>query len=198
MLLGGPHVDEKCNPYLGGIITPDHCLVFSIYDFLQKALIYINGKPPSRTYVKKFWNTLCKRNPQFMEVQGTLDLAVRSSKMPKTPPTSGTTVEGLRGVLNVLDRSHVTDANRKGLEDIFARYHAGDRSMLVFVNLNDKEHPQIPPFGYNFQPPSVSNAPVASVFLRDTEAGAAEPEPSSRESSGTEMSMDNHVVRPGM
>jgi hypothetical protein len=58
--------------------------------------------------------------------------------MPKYPPTTGTTVAGLRGILDVLG-NHVTDANRKGLEDIFARFHAGDTSMLVFVNLDDKE-----------------------------------------------------------
>ena len=199
LLLGGPDADEKCKPYLGGIITPDHCLVFSIYDFLEKVLIYKSGKPPSRTYVKDFWKKLCKRNPQFMEVQGTLDLAVRSSEMPKTKPTAGTTVAGLRGILDVLGRNDVTDANRKGLEDIFARYHAGDTSMLVFVNLDDKEHPQIPRFSYNFQPPSVSNAPVAAIAVEDAEAGAAEPA-SSRESSPTSMEFDftsteEHVVR---
>jgi hypothetical protein len=119
--------------------------------------------------------------------------------MPKYPPTAGTTVAGLRAVLDVLGRSQVTDANRKGLEDIFARYHAGDTSMLVFVNLDDKEHAQIPRFSYNFQPPSVSNAPVASPIIQDTEAGAAEPA-SSRESSSTSMEFDffsteDHMVR---
>ncbi len=199
LLLAGPDADEKCKPYIGGIVTPDHCIVFSIYDFLQRVLVFIGGKPPSRTYVKKFWKTLCKRNPQFMEVQGTLDLAVRSSKMPKTPPTAGTTVAGLRAILDVMGRNEVTDANRKGLEDIFTRYHAGDMSMLVFVNLNDHEHPQIPCFSYNFQPPTISNAPVAAIAVEDAEAGAAEPA-SSRESSSTSMEFDftsteDHVVR---
>ena len=197
-MLAGPDEDEKCDPFIGGIVTPDHCLVFSIYDFLQRVLVYIGGKPPSRTYVKKFWKTLCRRNPQFMEVQGTLDLAVRSSKMPKYPPTAGTTVAGLWAVLHVLGRNDVTDANRKGLEDIFARYHAGDTSMLVFVNLDDKEHPQIPRFSCNFQPPSVSNAPVVSSVVEDNEAGAAEPA-SSRESSSTSMFdftlTEDHIVR---
>jgi hypothetical protein len=119
--------------------------------------------------------------------------------MPKYPPTAGTTVAGLRAVLDVLDRNQVTDANRKGLEDIFARYHAGDTSMLVFVNLDDKQHPQIPRFSCNFQPPSVSNAPVASPIIEDTEAGTAEPA-ASRESSSTSMEFDftsteDHVVR---
>jgi hypothetical protein len=199
LLLGGPDADQKSEQFIGGIVTPEHCLVFSIYEFLEKVLIYNRGKPRSRTYVKDFWVKLCKRNPQFMKVQGTLDLAVRSSKMPKYPPTTGTTVAGLRGILNVMDSNDVTDANRKGLEDIFARYHAGDTSMLVFVNLDDKEHPQIPRFSYNFQPPSVSNAPVVSSVFQDNEAGAAEPA-SSRESSSTSMQFDftlteDHVVR---
>jgi hypothetical protein len=196
LLLGGPDTDQKSEQYVGGIITPDHCLIFSIYDFLEKILIGNRN----RTYVKWLWKTICNQNPHFMQVQGTLDLAVRSSKMPKYPPTTGTTVAGLRAVLDVLDRSHVTDANRKGLENIFARYHTGDTSMLVFVNLDDKEHPQIPRFSYNFQPPSVSNAPVASLIIQDTEAGAEEPA-SSRESSSTSMEFDftsaeDHSARP--
>ena len=199
LLLGGPDADQKSEQYIGGIITPDHCLVFSIYDFLQKALVFINGKPPSRTYVKKFWNTLCKRNSQFMEVQGTLDLAVRSSKMPKYPPTAGTTVAGLRAVLDVLVRNHVTDTNRKTLEDIFARYAAGDMSMIVEINLNAQVHPQVPRFSYNFQSPTTSNAPLASLFIEDAEAGVTEPA-SSRESSSTSMEFDftsteDHIVR---
>jgi hypothetical protein len=48
--------------------------------------------------------------------------------------------------------SNVTDATRAALEDIFARYGAGDRSMVVWVNLNDKSYPQIPRFSYNFRP----------------------------------------------
>jgi hypothetical protein len=151
LLLGRPDIDEKCDPFIKGIITPDRFHIFSIYDFLQKILI----GDKNRTYVKKLWTTLCHHHPQFMEVQGTLDLAVRSSKMPKTPPTAGTTVAGLQGVLNVLGSHHVTDATRTVLEDIFARYAAGDMSMIVEVNLNDAEHPQVPLFNYNFQPPGV-------------------------------------------
>jgi hypothetical protein len=145
LLLGG----EEC--FIGGIITPDGYHVFSIYEFLQKVLL---GNK-NRTYVKNLWNTVCNQNSQFMQVQGTLGLAVPSTKMPKRAPTAGTTIAGLRAVLDVLGRNHVTDANRKVLEDIFARYAAGDRSMVVEVNLNDKEHPQIPLFNYNFQPPGV-------------------------------------------
>jgi hypothetical protein len=60
----------------------------------------------------------------------------------------------------------------KVLEDIFARYIAGDRSMLVKVNLNDKEHPQIPDFSYNFHPPPTSsNVTVDSIIVEDTGAG---------------------------
>jgi hypothetical protein len=119
-----------------------------------------------------------------MYVPGTLDLLVPSTLMPKGKPTAGTTVAGLRAVLNVLGRNHVTDANRKVLEDIFARYAAGDRSMVVEVDLNAQVHPQIPRFSYNFQPPTVSNEPVASIVIEDVETGAAELESSSRESSG--------------
>ena len=67
--------------------------------------------------------------------------------------------------------------------------------MLVFVNINDKVHPQIPRFNYNFQPPTVSNAPIASIVDENAEAGAAT---SSRESSGTEFdfaSTEDHEVR---
>ena len=189
LLLGG----QDC--FIGGIITPDGYHVFSIYEFLQKVLI---GNK-NRTYVKELWTTLCNQNSQFMQVQGTLDMAVRSTKMPKREPTAGTTVAGLRGVLDVLGRNHVTDANRKVLEDIFARYATGDRSMLVEVNLNDHSYPQIPRFSYNLQPPTASaQEPVASMLIEDTDAGAAEPT-SSRESS---MEFDftstqDHVVRTG-
>ena len=96
-----------------------------------------------------------------MYVQGTLELAIPSPEMrkitPKQDATPGTTVAGLRAILEVLGRNQVTDATRKTLEDIFARYAAGDRSMLVFVNVNDEVHPQIPSFNYNFQPPTASN-----------------------------------------
>jgi hypothetical protein len=47
--------------------------------------------------------------------------------------------------------------------------------MLVFVNLDDQEYPQIPHFSYNFQPPSISNAPVVSSVVEDPEDGAEEP-----------------------
>jgi hypothetical protein len=134
-----------------------------------------------------------------MQVQGTLGLTVPSTKMPKTKRTDGTTVAGLRAVLDVLD-NFVSEDCRKTVEDIFARYHAGDKSMLVFVNLNDKEHPQIPDLShYNFHPPTASNAPVASLIIEDAGAGAAEPA-SSRESSSTSMEFDftsteDHIVR---
>ncbi len=170
LLLGG----EEC--FIGGIITPDGYHVFSIYEFLEKILI---GNK-NRTYVKNLWNTVCNQNSQFMQVQGTLGLAVPSTKMPKREPTAGTTVAGLRSVLDVLGRNHVTDANRKVLEDIFARYAAGDRSMVVEVDLNAKVH-AVPRFSYNLQPPTASsNVPVASMIIEEAGAGAAEPT-SSRE-----------------
>ena len=123
-----------------------------------------------------------------MFVPGTLDLLSPSKRMLENKPTAGTTVAGLREVLNVLSRNHVTDANRKVLEDIFARHAAGDWSMIVQIDLNAKEH-KIPRFNYNFQPPSVSHVPVASIVVEDAEAGAVEPV-SSRESSSTSMEYD--------
>jgi hypothetical protein len=102
-----------------------------------------------------------------MEVQETLALAVPSTKMPKTPPTAGTTILGLKGVLDVLG-NFVTEGCRKAVEDIFARYMAGDMSMLVHVNLNQNEHPQIPHFNYNLQPPTApSQVPVDSIIIED-------------------------------
>jgi hypothetical protein len=39
-------------------------------------------------------------------------------------------------------------------------------SMIVQVNLNAKEHPQIPRFSYNFQPPTASSqVPVDSIII---------------------------------
>ena len=187
MLLGGRDAVVK------GIITPDGCHVLSIYDFME--IVLIGGK--RRKYVVNLWSTLSRQNTQFMEVQGTLALAVPSKKMPKAEPTAGTTVAGLRGVLDVLG-NRVAAGCRKTVEDIFARYAAGDRSMIVEVNLNDKEHPQIPRFSYNFQPPTASNATVASIVVEDAEAGTEELE-SSRESSMEVdfTSAEDHIVRTG-
>ena len=165
LLLGGRDV------IVNGIITPDGFHVFSIYDFLQ--IVLISGTEPckSREDVKNAWKKVCRHKTQFKEVKGTLDLAVPSTKMRKTKPTAGTTVAGLKGVLDVLGNT-VVEACRKVLEDIFARYMAGDRSMIVVVNLNDKEYPQIPRFSYNFQPPTASSQePVDSIIVEDAGAG---------------------------
>jgi hypothetical protein len=93
-----------------------------------------------------------------MEVQGTLSLAVPTPKMRKTDPkagaTAGMTVPGLKALLDVLGTHQVSAACRRVVEDIFARYMLGDSSMLVQVNLNDKSHPHITHFSYNFQPPT--------------------------------------------
>ena len=191
LLLGGPDADQTCDPFVKGIVTPDRFHVFEIYDFLQIVLI----DNPNREYVKYVWKDIRKHNAQIMYVQGTLDLLSPSKKMRKTEPkkgaSPGTTVAGLKGILDVLGRNHVTDANRKVLEDIFARYHAGDKSMIVEIDLNAKEHPKIPRFNYNFQPPSVSHAPVASILVDEA---------ASRESSMSELdftSMEDHIVRTG-
>ena len=176
LLLGGPDAYQERDPWVGGIITPDRFHVFSIYDFIEIVLIpHANGRKISRKDARNLWLDICRQNSQFMEVKGTLGLAVTSDKMPKTPPTAGTTVAGLYGVLYALGNK-VSEANRKVLYDIFARYMTGDRSMIVEVNLNDKKHSKIPRFNYNFQPPTVSQAPVASMVIEDAEAGAPEPE----------------------
>jgi hypothetical protein len=180
LLLGGPDEDKNGGPdddenkwYLGGIITPDGYHVFEIYDFLQIALISHPKPQKSRKYVQQLWQKMCRRHSQFMYVQGTLELAIPSPNMRKTTPekgaTPGTTVAGLRAILDVLGRNQVTDATRKTLEDIFARYAAGDRSMLVFVNVNDEVHPQIPSFNYNFQPPTASNEEVIEYDFTTTD-----------------------------
>ena len=127
LLLGGRDAVVK------GIITPDGFYVFSIYEFME--IVLIGGK--RRKYVVDLWDTLSRQNTQFMEVQGTLALAVPSKKMPKAAPTAGTTVIGLRGVLDVLG-NRVSENCRKTVEYIFARYMLGDRSMIVEVNLNRK------------------------------------------------------------
>ena len=159
LLLGGHDEIVK------GIITPDGFHIFSIYDFMQIVMI---GKK-SHTYVKREWKKLSSHHSHFMEVRGTLALAVPSSKMPNTAPTAGTTIAGLKGVLDVLGNS-VAGARRKTVEDIFARYMLGDRSMVVEVNLNATVHPHIPRLSYNFQPPTASsNAPVASIIVEDAE-----------------------------
>ena len=165
LLLGGRDAVVK------GIFTPDGFHVFSIYDFMQ--IVLIGDK--SRKYVTNLWNTLSRQHSHFMEVQGTLALAVPSTKMRKTEPkkgaTAGTTVAGLKKVLDVLGNRVAADC-RKVVEDIFARYMLDDMSMIVQVNSNAKEHPQIPRFSYNFQPPTASSqVPVDSIIIEDAGAG---------------------------
>jgi hypothetical protein len=187
LLLGGR--DET----IGGIITPDGFHVFSIYDFMQ--IVLIGHK--NHTYVKKLWKGICRRHSHFMEVQGTLGLAVPSTKMPKTQPTAGTTVAGLKGILDVLG-NYVAEDCHKVVEDIFVRYMTGEKSMIVDVDLNATVHPQIPRFNYNFQPPTASaQEPVASMLIEEAGAGDSEPEPSSEEESiqFDFSSTDDHIVR---
>jgi hypothetical protein len=73
-----------------------------------------------------------------------------------------------------------------------------DRQNLF--NFNDKEHPQIPRFSYNFQPPTASaQEPVASMLIEEAGAGVEEPDLSSRESSmSIEFdfgSTEDHIMR---
>ena len=60
--------------------------------------------------------------------------------------------------MDVLGNHLVSEATRRVVEDIFARYMLGDRSMIVEVNLHHKQHPHIPRFNYNFQSPSASSS----------------------------------------
>jgi len=186
LLLGGRDAVVK------GIITPDGCHVFSIYEFME--IVLIGGK--RRKYVVNLWSTLSRQNTQFMEVKGTLSLAVPSKKMPKAEPTAGTTVAGLRGVLDVLG-NRVAAGCRKTVEDIFARYAAGDMSMIVEIDLNAKVH-AIPRLSYNFQPPTASaQEPVASMLIEEAGVGDEEPALTSLESS-MEFdfnSNDDHITR---
>lgn len=198
LLLGGPYemvrdgVVIKDDMFVKGIVTPD-CCIFSIYDFMQIVL----GR--DRDYVKKKWKTMCKRNSQFMYVEGVLGLEVPSSKTRKITAkqgaSPGTTVAGLRAVLDVMGINQVSDANRKTLEDIFTRYATGERSMIVEVDLTAKEH-KIPRFSYNFQPPSISHEPVASMIIEDARAGALEPDASEEGSIEWDFSSnEDHMVK---
>jgi hypothetical protein len=178
MLLGRPNAfGNKCDAICKGILTPDNYHVFSILDFLQIVLSSCPEPQKSRKAVQKLWRDVCRCNAQFMEVQGTLGLAVPTPKMRKTDPkagaTAGMTVPGLRALLDVIGNHQVSAACRRVVEDIFARYMLGDKSMLVQINLNDKVH-RIPSFSYNFQPPTA----------REPEAGASSVS-TSRESSIT-------------
>ena len=80
------------------------------------------------------------------------------------------------------------------------RDDTGGWSPEHLFNLNDKEHPQIPRFSYNFQPPTASaQEPVASMLIEEAGAGVEEPDLSSRESSmSIEFdfgSTEDHIMR---
>ena len=82
----------------------------------------------------------------------------------------------------------------------FPRDDTGAWSPEHQFNLNDKEHPQIPRFSYNFQPPTASaQEPVASMLIEEAGAGVEEPHLSSRESSmSIEFdfgSTEDHIMR---
>jgi hypothetical protein len=158
LLLGGPNAfGNRCDAFVKDIVTPDGFHVFSIPDFLQIVLSSYPESQKNRKAVQKVWRDICRCNTQFMEVQGTLSLAVPTPKMRKTDPKAGATaamtVPGLKALLDVLGNHQVSAACRRVVEDIFARYMLGDKNMLVQINLNDKVH-HIPSFSYNFQPPT--------------------------------------------
>jgi hypothetical protein len=106
----------------------------------------------NRTHVKKLWKTLSRDTSKLTEVKQALVLAVPSTKMRKLT-TSGMTVMELQSLLDVLgNRVHVE--LRMIVEATFARYMAGDRSMIIEVDLNATVHEQIPSLNYNFKPPT--------------------------------------------
>jgi hypothetical protein len=71
----------------------------------------------------------------------------------------GTTVMGLQALMNVLDNK-VNQDSRWIVEDIFARYIAGDMSMLTVVDLNAPDYEQYPNNHYNFMPPQECDSPI--------------------------------------
>jgi hypothetical protein len=81
------------------------------------------------------------------------------SVVPSTNMIPGTTVMGLQALMNVLDNK-VNQDSRWIVEDIFARYIAGDMSMLTVVDLNAPDYEQYPNNHYNFMPPQECDSPI--------------------------------------
>ena len=107
---------------LRGMVALDGMHVFSILDFMmfvchKKTLQHAEG----------VWNNLKNDTAKFMELQQYF-----GSVVPSTNTIPGTTVNGLYALMNVLDNK-VNPNSRRIVEDIFARYIAGDMSMLTFI-----------------------------------------------------------------
>jgi hypothetical protein len=127
---------------LRGMIAMDGMHIFAIHDFI---MFVCNKK--TLPYAKRIWKNLRNDTAKFMELQQYFGSDVSSTNM-----IPGTTVMGLHALMNVLDNK-VNQDSRWIVEDVFARYLAGDRSMLTVVDLNATNYEQNPYNHYNFMPP---------------------------------------------
>jgi hypothetical protein len=134
---------------LKGMIALDGMHVFSIYDFMM----FVCHKKTLQ-YAKRIWKNLRNDTAKFMELQQYFGSDVASTNM-----IPGTTVMGLQALMNVLDNK-VNQDSRWIVEDIFARYIAGDMSMLTVVDLNATDYEQYPNNHYNFMPPQECDSPI--------------------------------------
>jgi hypothetical protein len=126
---------------LRGMIAMDGMHVFSIYDFMMFVC-----KKKTLQYAKRIWKNLRNDTAKFMELQQYFGSDVSSTNM-----IPGTTVMGLHALMNVLD-DKVNRDSRWIVEVVFARYLAGDQSMLTMVDLNATNYEQYPNDHYNFIP----------------------------------------------
>jgi hypothetical protein len=134
---------------LKGMIAMDGMHVFAIYDFMM----FVCHKKTLQ-YAKRIWKNLRNDTAKFMELQQYFGSVVPCNNM-----IPGTTVMGLQALMNVLD-TKVNQESRWIVEDIFARYLAGDRSMLTVVDLNAPDYEQYPNNHYNFMPPQGCDSPM--------------------------------------
>ena len=139
---------------LRGMVAWDNMHIFSILDF---TMLICHNK--TEKYAKRVWNTLKKDSSNFMQLQQYF-----SSSIPITDTIPGTTVMGLQALMNVLG-NRVNEDFRQIIEDTFARYIAGDWSMLTIVDWNSPVHEQNMRQHYNFKPPT------ASIIIEDAGAG---------------------------
>ena len=133
---------------LKGMIALDGMHVFSIYDFIM----FVCKK--TMQYAKCIWKNLRNNTAKFMELQQHF-----GSVVPSTNMIPGTTVMGLQALMNVLDKK-VNQDSRWIVKDIFARYMAGDMSMLTVVDLNATNYEQNPNKHPNFMPPLECDSPI--------------------------------------
>jgi hypothetical protein len=126
---------------LRGMMTCDGMHVFSIYEFVM----FVCNKKTLK-YARRIWKNLKNDTAKFMELQQYF-----GSVVPSTNMIPGTTVMGLQALMNVLD-DKVNRDSRWIVEDVFARYLAGDQSMLTMVDLNATNYEQYPNDHYNFIP----------------------------------------------